>query len=105
MDAISSFDGSNKADTTSWLEQVELLAKRGKESAVEIAMAKLKDNPLRVISTQKGNRSSYVDALKNTLLKKYSDVPYRSNAMVKYFAIRQVKMIVAPSISSEQGTY
>ena len=26
---------------------------------------------------------------KNTLLKKYSDVPYRSNAMAKYFTIRQ----------------
>ena len=28
---------------------------------------------------------------KNTLLKKYSDVLYRSNAMVKYFTIRQEK--------------
>ena len=27
--------------------------------------------------------------IKNTLLKKYSDVPYRSNAMAKYFTIRQ----------------
>ena len=53
LDAVSSFDGSNRADTTSWLEQVELLAKRGKESMVEIAMAKLKGNPLRVISTLK----------------------------------------------------
>ena len=53
LDAINSFDSSNKADTTSWLEQVELLAERGKESAVEIAMAKLKGNPVRVISTLK----------------------------------------------------
>ena len=53
MDTISSFDGSNIADTTSWLEQVELLAKSDKESAVEIAMVKLKGNPLRVISTLK----------------------------------------------------
>ena len=27
--------------------------------------------------------------IKNTLLKKYSNVPYRSNAMVRYFAIIQ----------------
>ena len=26
---------------------------------------------------------------KNTLLKKYSDIPYRSNAMANYFIIRQ----------------
>ena len=90
LDAISSFDGSNKADTTLWLEQVELLAKGGKESAVDIAMAKLKGNPLRVISTLKKETGLIAwDALKNTLLKKYSDVPYRSNAMAKYFAIRQ----------------
>ena len=90
MDAINSFDGSNKADTTSWLEQVQLLAERGKESAVEIAMAKLKDNPLRVISTLKKESGSITwESLKNTLLKKYSDVPCRSNTMAKYFAIIQ----------------
>ena len=90
LDAISSFDGNNKADTTSWPEQVELLAKRGKESAVEIAMAKLKGNPLRIISTLKKETCLIMwDALKNTLLKTYSDVPYRSNAMAKYFAVRQ----------------
>ena len=33
--------------------------------------------------------SYYMGIIKNTLLKKYSDVPYRSNAMAKYFAIRQ----------------
>ena len=27
--------------------------------------------------------------IKNTLLKKYSNVPYRSNTLAKYFAIRQ----------------
>ena len=76
----------------SWLEQVELLAKRGKQSPVEIAMAKLKGNPLRVISTLKKETGLNTwDELKNTLLKKYSDVPYRSNAMAEYFAIRQGK--------------
>ena len=105
LDAISSFDGNNEADTTLWLEQVELLAKRGKESAVEIVMAKLKGNPLRVILTLKKETGLITwDTLKNTLLKKYSDVPYTSNAMAKYFAIR-VKMRVATSISSKQGTY
>ena len=89
MDAISSFDGSNKADTTSWLEQVEFLAKKGKESPVEIAMAKLKGNPLRVILTLKKEMGLIMwDALKHTT-KKYSDVPYRSNAMAMYCAIRQ----------------
>ena len=90
MDAINSFDGSNKADPTSWLEQVELLVERGKESAVEIAMAKLKGNPLRIISTLEEETGNIMwESLKNTLLEKYSDVPYRSNAMAKYFAIRQ----------------
>ena len=90
LDAINSFDGSNKAETTSWLEQIELLAERGKESAVEIAMAKLKGNLLWVISTLKKEMGNITwESLKNTLLKKYSDVPYRSNAMAKYFEIRQ----------------
>ena len=90
LDAINSFDGSNKAETTSWLEQIELLAERVKESAVQIAMVKLKGNLLWVISTLKKEICNITwESLKNTLLKKYSDVPYRSNAMVKYFAIRQ----------------
>ena len=88
LDAINSFDGSNKAETTSWLEQIELLAERGKESAVEIANAKLKGNPLWVISILKKETGNITwESLKNTLLKKYSDEPYRSNAMAKYFVI------------------
>ena len=88
LDPINSFDGSNKAETTSWLEQIELLAERGKESAVEIAMAKLKGNPLWVISTLKKETGNITwEPLKNTLLKKYPDVPYRSNALAKYIAI------------------
>ena len=68
LDTISSFDGSNKADTMSWLEQVELLAERGKESAVEIAMAKLKGNPLRAISTLKKETGLIMwDALKHAI--------------------------------------
>ena len=88
LDAISSFDNSNKAETTPWLEQIELLAERGKESAVEIAMAKLKGNLLQLISTlKKGTGNITLESFKNTLLKKYSDVPYRSNAMARYFVI------------------
>ena len=87
---MNSFDGSNKVETTLWLEQIELPAERGKESAVDIAMAKLKGNPLWVISTLKKETGNITwESLKNTLLKKYSDIPYRSNAMAKYFAIRQ----------------
>ena len=53
-------------------------------------MAKLKGNPLRVISALKKESGSIMwESLKNTLLKKYFDVPYRSNTMAKYFAIRQ----------------
>ena len=90
LDAINSFDGSNKAETTSWLEQIELWAERGKESAVEIAMTKLKGSMLPVISTLKKETGNITrESLKNTLLKKYSDVPYRSNAIAKYFAVRQ----------------
>ena len=90
LDAINSFDGSNKAETTSWLELIELLAERGNESAVEIAMAKLKGNLLQVISTLKKEIGNITwESLKNTLLKKYSNIPYRSNAMAKYFTIRQ----------------
>ena len=85
---FNSFDGSNRAETTSWFEQIVLLVKRCKESVVEIAMAKLKENPLRVISTLKKETSNITwESLKNTLLKKYSDVPHRSNAMAKCFTI------------------
>ena len=53
-------------------------------------MAKLKGNLLWVISTLKKETGNITwESLKNTLLMKYSDVPYRSNAMAKYFAIRQ----------------
>ena len=90
LDAVSSFDGSNKVDTMSCLEQVELLAKRGKQSPVEIAMAKLKCNPLRVVLTLKKEMGLITwDELNNTPLKKYSDIPHRSNTMAKYFSIRQ----------------
>ena len=89
LDAINSFDGTNKAKTTLWLKQIELLAERGKKSVVEIAMAKLKGNPLQIISTLKTETGNITwESLKNTLLKKYSDIPYRSNAMAKYFALR-----------------
>ena len=90
LNAINSFDDSNKAETTSWLEQIELLAERCKESAVEIAMAKLKENLLWVISTLKKETGNITwESLKNTPLMKYSDIPYRSNDMEKYFTIRQ----------------
>ena len=53
-------------------------------------MAKLKGNLLQVISTLKKETGDITwESLKNTLLKKYSNVLYRSNAMAKYFTIRQ----------------
>ena len=53
-------------------------------------MAKLRGYPLKGnFNTQEGNGPYYVGWIKNTLLKKYSNVPHRSNAMAKYFAIRQ----------------
>ena len=45
LDAMDFFDGMNKAKTTSWLEQVELIAGRMGISPTELATTKLKGDP------------------------------------------------------------
>ena len=42
LSAIDWFDGTNKSNTMSWLEQVEVMAERNNQEPLEVGMAKLK---------------------------------------------------------------
>ena len=44
--AIDWFDGTDKSNTMSWLEQVEVVAERNNQAPSEVGMAKLKGAPL-----------------------------------------------------------
>ena len=46
LSAINWFDGTDKSNTMSLLEQVEVLAERNNQAPLEVVMAKLKGVPL-----------------------------------------------------------
>ena len=46
LSTISWFDGTDKSNTMSWLEQVEVVAERNNQAPLEVGMAKLKGAPL-----------------------------------------------------------
>ena len=45
LSSINCFDGTNKSNTMSWLEQVEVVAERNNQAPLEVGMAKLKEAP------------------------------------------------------------
>ena len=45
LSAIDWFDGTDKSNTMSWLEQVEVVAERNNQAPLEVGMAKLKGEP------------------------------------------------------------
>ena len=46
LSAINWFDGMDKSNTMSWLDQVEVTAERSNQSPLEVGMDKLKGTPL-----------------------------------------------------------
>ena len=46
LSAINWFDGTDKSNTISWLDQVEVMVERNNQAPLEIGMAKLKGAPL-----------------------------------------------------------
>ena len=46
LSVIDWFDGMDKSNTMSWLEQVEVVAERNNQILMEVGMAKLKGTPL-----------------------------------------------------------
>ena len=46
LSATDWFDGTDKSNTMSWLEQVEVVAERNNEAPLDLGMAKLKGAPL-----------------------------------------------------------
>ena len=46
LSAIDWFDGMDKSNTMSWLEQVEVVAERNNQAPLEVGMEKLKGAPL-----------------------------------------------------------
>ena len=43
---VNWFDGADKPNTMSWLQQVEVVAERNNQAPLEVGMAKLKGAPL-----------------------------------------------------------
>ena len=46
LSAINWFDGTDKSNTMSWLDQVEVVVERNNQAPLEVGMAKLKKAPL-----------------------------------------------------------
>ena len=46
LSAIDWFAGTDKSNTMSWLDQLEVVAERSNQSPLEVGMAKLKGAPL-----------------------------------------------------------
>ena len=72
----------------SWLEQVEVVAKRNNQTPIEASMAKLQGAPLYDIHKIHDLTWPYLHKL---LTENYSDTPYASDTMVAYNRISQAE--------------
>ena len=81
LSAIDGFDGTNKSNTMSWLEQVEVVAERNNQARLEVGMAKLKGQPL--CNVHKMHNLTWLQ-LQKLLIENYSDTLYVSDMMVMY---------------------
>ena len=88
LSAINWFDGTNKSNTMSWLEEVEVVAERNNQAPLEVGMAKLKGAPLHDV--HKIYDLPWLQ-LRELLIENYSDTPYVSDAMVAYNRILQAE--------------
>ena len=88
LSSINWFDGTDKFNTMSELEQVEVVAERNNQAPLEVGIAKLKAAPL--CNVHKICHLTW-PLLQKLLIENYSDMPYVSDAMVAYNRISQAE--------------
>ena len=88
LSAIDWFNGTDKSNTMSWLEQVAVVAERNHQAPLEVGMAKLKGACLCNV-----HKIYYLtwQWLWKLLIENYSDNPYVSDMMVAYNRISQAE--------------
>ena len=87
LSTIDWFDGTDKSNTMSWLDQVEVVVEWNKQAPLEVGMAKLKRAPQH--NTHKTHDLTWL-CLRRLLIENNSDTPYVSDAMVVYNRISSV---------------
>ena len=88
LSTISWFDGMDKSNTMSWLNQVEVVVELNNQAPLEVGMAKQKGASL--CDTNKTHNLTWPQT-KKLLIENYSDTPYVSDAMVAYNRISQTE--------------
>ena len=88
LSAIDWFDGTDKSNTMSWLEQVEVVAERNNQAPLEVGIAKLKGPTLHNVDEICSLTWPWLWKL---LIENYSDTPYISETMVAYNRISQAE--------------
>ena len=88
LSTINWFDGTDKSNTMSWLDHMEVVAERNNQTPLEVGMAKLKGAPL--CDTHKTHDLTWPQ-LRKLLIENYSDTPYISDVVVTYNRISQTK--------------
>ena len=86
LSAIDWFDSTNKSNTMSWLEQVEVVVERNNQAPLEVDMARLKGALLCDIHKMCDLNWMW---LRKLLIENYSDTPYVSDTMAAYNRILQ----------------
>ena len=81
LGAIDWFDGTDKSNAMSWLEQVEVVAERNNQASLEVGMARLKGAPL--LNVHKIHDLTWPQ-LQKLLIENYSDTSYISDMMLAY---------------------
>ena len=88
LSAINWFDGTDKSNSMSWLEQVEVVVERNNQAPLEVGLAKLKGAPLCNVHKM---CSLTWPQLWKLLIENYSDTSYIFNMMVAYNGILQAE--------------
>ena len=88
LSTIDWFDGTDKYNTLSWLDLVEVVAEWNNQAPLQVGMAKLKGAPLH--DMHKTHNLTW-PCLRKLLIENYSDTPYKCDAMVAYNRISQAK--------------
>ena len=89
LNSIKTFDGTNKAEFTTWAQSIENAARLCNLDALSIAMSKLHGAPLKSANYLEGKetnsgRKLCCSTLKQHLTSNYSEIPYDSHAINVY---------------------
>ena len=88
LSTINWFHSTDKSNTMSWLEQVDVVEERNNQAPFEVGMAKLKGAPLHDV--HKICDLTWPQ-LRKLQIENYSDTPYVSDAMVVYNRISEAE--------------